>query len=67
MNDLAGRLNEMPGRLFSLFVHGKGYRQYLVQPVDLYRLVNILESQGKMVETALEIGIRYERFSWQIK
>ena len=26
MHDLAGRLNETPGRLFSLFMHGKGYR-----------------------------------------
>ena len=55
MNDLAGRLNETPGHLFSLFVHGKGYRYYLVQPVILYCLVNILENRGKMVETALEL------------
>ena len=25
MNDLAGRLNETPGHLFSLFMHDKGY------------------------------------------
>ena len=24
VNDLAGRLNKMPGRLFSLFMHDKG-------------------------------------------
>ena len=60
MNDLAGRLNKMPGHLFSLFVHGKEYRLYFVQPVNLYHLVNVLENCGKMVETALEIGIRYE-------
>ena len=32
MNDLAGRLNKMPGGLFSLFMHGKRYCYYLVQP-----------------------------------
>ena len=30
MNDLAGRLNETPGHLFSLFKHGKGNHWYLV-------------------------------------
>ena len=64
---LGGRLNEMPGRLFSLFVHSIGYHQYLKQPVNLYRLVNILENQEKIVDTALQIEIKYECFSWQIK
>ena len=29
-----------------------------------YRLVNVLENWRKVVEMVLEIGIRYEWFSW---
>ena len=35
MNDLVGRLNDMPGCLFSMFMHGKGYQYYLVQTVKV--------------------------------
>ena len=35
MNGLAGRLNETPRDLFSLFMHGKEYCEYLVQPVKM--------------------------------
>ena len=61
MNNLAGRLTKRPDAFSVCLCMVKDTANILYsQLIYVYCLVNILENQGKMVETTLEIGIRYE-------